>query len=184
MLNTLTAHVAGDGGILTLAGDLVDLINIDDADPSLLDVEVRGLDELEQDVLDVLAHIAGLRQCRRIRDGKRHVQNFRQRLSEVCFTDARRAQHQNIALLDFNAGVFTKINPFIVVVDRNGKRKLRVVLTNDILIQGLLYLSRRRQGSRRLVLFRRRRDVIVLKNCLISFHEFEFFSSWVRKYFS
>ena len=35
LLHTLTAHVAGDGGILTLAGDLVDLINIDDADLSL-----------------------------------------------------------------------------------------------------------------------------------------------------
>jgi hypothetical protein len=45
-------------GVLALAGDLVDLVDVDDAGLGLLDVVVSGLDQLEQDVLDVLADVA------------------------------------------------------------------------------------------------------------------------------
>jgi hypothetical protein len=40
------------------------------------------LDQLEQDVLDVLADIACLGQCRGIGDRERHVQQPRQRLGQ------------------------------------------------------------------------------------------------------
>ena len=42
-------------GFFGLAGDLVDLVDVDDPGLGLLDVVVRGLDQLQQDVLDVLA---------------------------------------------------------------------------------------------------------------------------------
>jgi hypothetical protein len=45
-------------GVLGLAADLVDLVDVDDAALGLGDVVVGGLEQLEQDVLDVLAHIA------------------------------------------------------------------------------------------------------------------------------
>ena len=41
------------------AGDLVDLVDVDDARLGLLDVVVGCLDELQQDVLDVFADVAG-----------------------------------------------------------------------------------------------------------------------------
>jgi hypothetical protein len=62
LLHALAGHVAGDRRVLALAGDLVDLVDVDDAGLGLLDVEVGGLDELEEDVLDVLADVAGLGQ--------------------------------------------------------------------------------------------------------------------------
>ena len=48
----------------------------------LLDVVVGGLDQLEQDVLDVLADIARLGERRRIGDGERDVQHPGERLGE------------------------------------------------------------------------------------------------------
>ena len=54
LLNALAADIAGDGGILALAGDLVDLVHIDDADLGLGDVEICRLDQLEQDILCLL----------------------------------------------------------------------------------------------------------------------------------
>src|SRR5690606_28693063 len=52
LLDALAGDVAGDRRVLALAGDLVDLVDVDDALLGLLDVEVGGLDELEQDVLE------------------------------------------------------------------------------------------------------------------------------------
>ena len=60
LLHALAGDVARDRRVLGLAGDLVDLVDVDDAGLGALDVVVRGLDQLEQDVLDVLADVAGL----------------------------------------------------------------------------------------------------------------------------
>ena len=46
----------------------------------LLDVVVRCLDQLEQDVVDVLADVAGLGQGGRVGDRERHVEQPGQRL--------------------------------------------------------------------------------------------------------
>ena len=43
LLHTLTAHVAGDGGVLALAGDLVDLVHIDNADLCAGNIKIRRL---------------------------------------------------------------------------------------------------------------------------------------------
>ena len=64
LLHALAGDVAGDRGVLRLAGDLVDLVDVDDPGLGLLHVVVGGLDQLEQDVLDVLADVAGLGQSR------------------------------------------------------------------------------------------------------------------------
>src|SRR5680860_996632 len=57
LLHTLTRHIACDGGIVGLPGDLVHVINEYYAGLCLLDVVVSGLDELEKDVLNVFAHV-------------------------------------------------------------------------------------------------------------------------------
>ena len=45
LLHALAGDVARDGRVLALAGDLVDLVDIDDAVLGQLDVEVRRLDQ-------------------------------------------------------------------------------------------------------------------------------------------
>src|SRR5260370_26645301 len=60
LLDALAAHVACNRWVVRLARDLVDLVDVDDSAPRAADVEVGRLDEPEQDVLDVLADVAGL----------------------------------------------------------------------------------------------------------------------------
>ena len=62
LLNPFPGHVSGKRGVVRLAGDLVDLVDVDDAALGAGDIEVRHLEQTEQNVLDVLANIAGLGQ--------------------------------------------------------------------------------------------------------------------------
>ncbi len=82
LLHTLARNVAGDGGVVGLARDLVDLIDVDDATLRLGDIEVRRLDEAQQDVLDILADIAGLGERGGIGDTKGHVEHPRESLRQ------------------------------------------------------------------------------------------------------
>ena len=84
LLHALARYVAGDRGIVGFAGNLVDLVDIDDAALRALNVVIGRLQQLENDVLDVLADIAGFGQRRRIRDGKRNVETARQCLRQQC----------------------------------------------------------------------------------------------------
>ena len=60
LLHALAGDVARDAGVVGLARNLVDLVDVDDAALGLLDIEVGSLDEMQEDVLDVLANVAGL----------------------------------------------------------------------------------------------------------------------------
>ena len=50
LLHALARHVARDRGVVGLAADLVDLIDIDDAALGTLDIVVSGLQQLQHDV--------------------------------------------------------------------------------------------------------------------------------------
>src|SRR5262249_13174858 len=54
LLHAFARDVARDRGILGLARDLVDLVDVDDAALCLLDVVVGGLEQVEDDVFHVL----------------------------------------------------------------------------------------------------------------------------------
>ena len=62
LLHAFPADVACDRRVVRLARDLVDLVDVDDAALGAGDIEVRHLEQTEQNVLDVLANIAGLGQ--------------------------------------------------------------------------------------------------------------------------
>ena len=104
LLHALARDVAGDRGILRLAADLVDLVDVDDAVLRLLDVVVGGLEQLEDDVLDVLADIAGLGQRGRVGHRERHVEGPRQRLREQRLAAAGRADQQDVRLGELDLG--------------------------------------------------------------------------------
>ena len=126
LLHALARDVARDRGVLGLAGDLVDLVDVDDAVLGALDVEVGGLDELEEDVLDVLADVAGLGQRGGVGDGEGHVEDARQRLGEQRLAAAGRAEEQDVALLQLDVGSpeVTALDALVVVVDRDRQRPL------------------------------------------------------------
>ena len=102
LLHALAADVAGDRGVVGLARDLVDLVDVDDAALGAVDVEVGGLEEPQQDVLDVLTDVAGLGQRGGVGDAEGHVEHARQRLRQQRLARAGGAHQQHVGLLDLD----------------------------------------------------------------------------------
>ena len=98
LLNALARNIAGDGEVLSLAGDLVNLVYVDNAHLSALNVAVGGIDELEQDVLHVLANVTGLGERGGVGDGKRHLEDAGERLGEQGLTGTGGTEQQDVGL--------------------------------------------------------------------------------------
>ena len=98
LLNAFPGDIAGDRRVLALAGDLVDLVDVDDAGLGALDVVVGGLDQLEQNVLDVLTDIAGLGQRRGVGDRERDIEHLGQGLRQVGLSATGGSEHQDVGL--------------------------------------------------------------------------------------
>ena len=150
LLHTLAGDVPRDGGIFALAGDLVDLVDIDDTALGQRHVIVRRLQQTQQDIFHIVADIAGLGQRGGIRNGKRDLQNARQRLGKERLARAGGTQHEDIALLQLDVVPAAKVDALIVVVYGHGQGDLRRLLPDDILIQHVVDLARRGQRVRRL----------------------------------
>ena len=136
LLHAFARHVTRDRRVLALAGDLVDLVDVDDAGLGLLDVVVRGLNQLEEDVLDVFADVARFGERGGVGDRERHVEHARQRLREIRLAAARRSDQQDVRLAEFDLGVVvTRLDALVVVVDRDRKNLLRMVLADDVVIE-------------------------------------------------
>ena len=80
LLHALARNVARDRRILVLPADLIDFVDVDDALLALLHVAIGRLQKLQDDVLDVFAHIPGFGQRGGIHDRERHIQNLGQGL--------------------------------------------------------------------------------------------------------
>ena len=105
LLHALAGNVAGDRGVVGLAADLVDFVDIDDAALGPLDIVVGRLQQLEDDVLDVLADIAGLGECGRVGHGEGHVEDARQRLRQQRLARPGGADQQDVRLGEFDVVV-------------------------------------------------------------------------------
>ena len=109
----------------------------------LLDVVVSGLDELEQDVLDVLADVAGLGQRRRVGDGERDVEHLGERLRQQRLAAAGRAEQQDVALLQLDRVLLVAagLDALVVVVDGDGERALGGLLADDVAVEEVVDLA-------------------------------------------
>ena len=120
------------------------------------DVEVGGLDQPQQDVLDILADVAGLGQRGGVGDAEGHVQDARQRLRQQRLAAAGRADQQDVALAQLDV---VDLHPggdaLVVVVDGDGEHLLGAILPDDVLVELLEdLLGRRDLGDRELLLRR------------------------------
>src|SRR6266566_6788287 len=146
LLDALTRHVACDRRVVRLARDLVDLVDVDDPGLGLLDVEVGRLDQLQQDVLDVLADVAGLGERGRIRDRERNVQDPGERLREQRLPAAGRPEQEDGRLLELDIVlVGTHLDALVMVVDRHSERPLGLLLRDDVVVQDRVDVTRPRQ---------------------------------------
>ena len=142
LLHALARDVAGDRRVLGLAADLVDLVDVDDAALRPLDIVVGGLQQLEDDVLDVLADIAGLGQRRGVGHGERHVERARQRLGQQRLAAAGGADQQDVGLGELDLAALPAVRQaLVVVVHGHRKHALRVLLADHIVVEDRLDLA-------------------------------------------
>ena len=148
LLDAFARDVAGDRRVLVLAADLVDLVDVDDALLALLDVAAGGLQQLEDDVLDVLADIARLGERGGVDDREGHRQQLGERLREQRLAGAGGADQQDVRFRELDvvaaARLLLDLDPLVVVVDRDGELLLGPFLADDVLVEELLDLLRRR----------------------------------------
>jgi hypothetical protein len=98
--------------------------------------------QLDDDVLHVLAHVAGLGEGGGVGDGEGHVQDARQGLREQGFARARGAEEQDVRLLELHvARGDLGVDALVVIVDRDREDLLRAVLTDDVLVEDGLNLG-------------------------------------------
>ena len=88
LLDALPGDVAGDGGVLVLAADLIDFVYINNALLAALHVPIGGLQQLQNDILDVFANVSGFGQGGGVHDGERHIQNLGQGLRHKSLAGA------------------------------------------------------------------------------------------------
>ena len=137
LLDSFARDVARDRRVVRLPRDLVDLVDVDDPGLGLLDVEVGGLDQLQQDVLDVLAHVARLRERGGVGDRERHVEDAGERLRKQRLTAAGRARAGGCCDFWSSTSVVFEAhaNALVVVVDRDRERPLRLLLGDDVVVE-------------------------------------------------
>ena len=145
LLNALAGYVACDGRILALAGDLIDLVNVDYALFGALNVKIGSLQKPQKNILNVFADIAGFGERRCIGYCKGHIEHLGQRLRKQSFAAAGRADEKNIALLKLNVVIAGIEDAFIMVIHRDRQNYLCSVLPDDVFIQPCLYLGRLRK---------------------------------------
>ena len=136
LLHPFTGNVPGDGRVLALAGHLVDLVDVDDPCLGLLDVVVGGLDQLEEDVLDVLTHVTGLGKGRGVGNGERDVEHPSQRLGHESLAASGWTDQQDVRLgqLHLVGATTPGLYPLVVVVDGDSQDLLGLLLANDVVV--------------------------------------------------
>ena len=138
LLHALARHVAGDRGIVGLAADLVDFVDIDDAALGPLDIVVGRLQQLEDDVLDVFAHITRFGQRGGVGHGEGHIQDARQGLGQQRLAAAGGADQHDVGFGQLDIAILAgRVDALVVVVDGDGEHLLGVALADDIIVQDL-----------------------------------------------
>ena len=138
LLYSFSGYVSGNGGIFRFSGNFVNFVNINNAILSTFYIVICCLNDFQQNIFHILAHITGFGQSGCVGNGKRHIQQSCQRLSQKRLTRTGRTQHKNVALLQFHIRASACQHTFVVVVNCNRKHFFRFILSNDILIQKCL----------------------------------------------
>ena len=148
LLHAFAADIAGDRRVFVFLGDLIDLVDIDDALLRFLHVAIGGLQQLQNNIFDVFADVAGFGERGGVDDGERNIQHARKRLREQRFAGAGRADQKNIGLAEFHfAGLLVEEDALVMVVDSDGEFFLGAILADDIAVEKLFDFGR--AGKRR-----------------------------------
>src|SRR5712691_12155512 len=148
LLHAFAGNVPGDRGIVGLARNLVDLVDIDDAALRLVDVVVAVLEQLLDDVLHVLADVARLGEGGRVGDHERNVQEARHRLREQRLARSGGPDQEDIRFGQLDFVVLREVlQALVVVVHRDRKDLLGEFLPDHVLVQNPADFPGRRQDG-------------------------------------
>src|SRR5207342_694024 len=106
-----------------------------------------------------------------VRDRERNVEDSGEGLSEERFADAGGPDQQDVRLVELDV-VLTergRVDALVVIVDRDGERLLRLLLTDYVLVESVLDLLRSRDlgnSLRYLALFVLRQDFVAERDAL------------------
>jgi hypothetical protein len=75
LLHSFAGDIPRDAHVIGFAADLIDLVNVNDADLGSFHIVIGILEQSQNNVFDVFADVAGFGQCRRVRDTERHIKN-------------------------------------------------------------------------------------------------------------
>ena len=143
LLDAFAGDVAGDRRIVALARNLVDFVDVDDAALAALDVVIGILQQRQDDVLDILADVAGLGERGRIGDGEGNLQEARERLRQQRLAGSGRADQKDVGLLQLDvAGHHLRIDSLVMVVDGDRENLLGALLADYVLVKYPLDLGR------------------------------------------
>jgi hypothetical protein len=120
LLYALAGDIARDGRVLVLAANLVNFVDINDAGLRSRHIAIGGLQQLQDDVFDVLTHIAGFRQRRGVHNGKGNIEHLGQGLRQQRLTRAGRPDQHDVRLGEFHfaAALPVHVNALVMVVNR------------------------------------------------------------------
>ena len=144
LLHTFAGDVAGDGRVFVLATDFIDLIDIDDAGLAACYVTVGSLQQLQDDVFDVFADVAGFGKSCCIDDGEGHVKHLREGMGEQRFTAASWADEEDVRLrqLHVRTARAVHLDAFVVIVDSHCQFLLGRVLADHVFVQKRFHFLR------------------------------------------
>ena len=102
---------------------------------SCFEVEIGGVQQFEQQVFHVLAHIPRFGKGRRITDSERDIQNPGQGACQQRLAGAGRPDQQDVGFLDFDIRALpAERQSFVVVVHGDGQRLFGSLLPHNVLI--------------------------------------------------
>src|SRR6202790_2559275 len=146
LLHALAGYVTGDRGVVALARNLVNFVDVDDTALSLVDVVIALQQELLDDVFDVLADIARLGQGRGVGNHEGDVKQACERLGQQRLTGAGGPDQQDVALGQLDIVLFDAgFEPLVMIVDCNRQYLFGQLLNNDVLVQDLTNFVRCRK---------------------------------------
>ena len=96
LLNTLTADITGNGRIVALTGNLINLINKDNTTLRRIYIIIGHLQQTGKNTLHILTDISGFGKYRCIYNGKRHMQQFGNGSGQQGFSGTRASDHDDI----------------------------------------------------------------------------------------
>ena len=107
-----------------------------------LDVVIRILNELQENILHVLADVTRFGERRRVRDRKGNIQYLRKRARQQRLSAARGPEQENIGLFQLDVIlVRLGVDAFIMVIYADGEHALGIILPDDVLVQPRLNLG-------------------------------------------